>query len=79
MEKKMFYVVVGYCGRLLKTEGNQKYGYDDIEVPVFCTEEELDVVAPAIGKGYLADSLIVNERPHQSRYEMYYKMYWDCM
>ena len=79
MEKKMYYVSCGYCGRNLKTQGNQKYGYNDINIPVFCTEEELDVIAPAIGRGYLADSLVVYDNPECNKYSPYFKMYWDCM
>lgn len=79
MEKKTYYVVVGYCGHLLRTPGNKKYGYGDRVVPVKCTEDELETVATAIGKGYLADSCVVYENEDYSRYQKPYAVFWDCM
>lgn len=48
-------------------------------VPIICSEENLEVVATAIGKGYNADSCVVYDNPNCKLYEPPYKVYWDCM
>ena len=85
-EKKFFYVSIGYCGPLCKTEGNQKYGYGrhgraDKVVPIYCSERELDTVARAVGKGLLADSCTVSltEDDAWDAYVAPYAVLWDCM
>ena len=81
MEKKFYYISIGYCGRALRTSGNQKYGYSDKVVPVYCTEDELEIVAAAVAKGFLADSCTVfeTEEDAHDRYAQPYMMLWDCM
>lgn len=86
MEKKMFYVSIGYCGSLVRTEGNRKYGNGtrgraNTVVPVYCTEEELKTVATAVGKGLLADSCTVSlsEADAWDSYVEPYAVLWDCM
>ena len=80
MEEKMYYVQVGYCGPRCHTPGNRKYGCNaEFEVPVKCTEKDLDVVATAIGRGYLGDSVVVYDHEHASRYEKPLSVMWDCM
>ena len=81
MEKRTYYISIGYCGRLLQTAGNQKYGYGTRVIPVVCTKDELDVVAKAVGEGYLADSCTVSltEEEANDRYSKPYAVYWDCM
>lgn len=81
MEKRIYYITIGYCGRLLNTAGNRKYGYSDRVIPVYCTEEELGSVAYAVGKGFLADSCIASltEEDAHNRYAQPYRVFWDCM
>lgn len=81
MAKKFFYISVGYCGRALRTEGNQKYGYGDKVVPVYCEESEVKEIARAVGKGFLADSCTVfeTEEDAHNRYAQPYMVLWDCM
>lgn len=79
MEKKIYWVCVGYCGPRIKTEGNEKYGYSDRVVPVYCTEDELEGIATAVGKGYLADSCVVYDNERCNRYERPMWVLWDCM
>ena len=79
MEKKVFCVVVGYCGPLCSTPGNRKFGHEDRPVVVECTDEELEKKATSIGKKYLADSLVVYEGDWYNRYEQPYRIFWDCM
>lgn len=79
MEKKFYWVSLGYCGPRVKTEGNEKYGYEDRKVPVYCTEDELEGIARAIGKGYLADSCVVYDNERCSRHESPMWVLWDCM
>lgn len=71
MERKTFYIFWGI-------EGRPKFGNNQIRVS--CTEEELDVVAHAIGDGNNADFLVVYDKPVQNPYTATpYKVYWDCM
>lgn len=81
MEKKFYYISIGYCGRALRTNGNQKYGYGDKVVPVYCAENELVSVATAVGQGFLADSCTVfeTEEDAHNRYALPYRVLWDCM
>lgn len=79
MEKKTYYIHIGYCGPLCKTPGNRKYGHKEFIVPVVCTEEELETVAYAIGRGYLADSVVVHDHENATNYERPYWVAWDCM
>ncbi len=79
MEKKTFYVLLGYCGPLVSTPGNRKYGYEDKIVPVESTDEEIESVARSVGKGRLADSCVVYDNPQCSRYEKPFLVCWDCM
>lgn len=81
MEKRFYYVSIGYCGRFLRTPGNQKYGYGDKVIPVRCTEDEIETVATAVGKGYLADSCTVSltEEEAWDNYSQPYMVLWDCM
>ena len=86
MEKRFYYVSIGYCGSALRTAGNQKYGYGirgraNKVVPIYCSEEELDAVAMAVGQGYLADSCSValTEEEAWNCFCKHYAVYWDCM
>lgn len=81
MEKRFYYISIGYCGRAIRTDGNQKYGYKDKVVPVYCTEDEVKSMAEAIGKGFLADSCTVFkiEEDAHNRYAKPYMVLWDCM
>lgn len=79
MEKKTFYLSIGYCGPLCSTKGNRKYGQQTFTVPVYCTEDELEAVAYAVGKGYLADSCVVYDYEDFTRYDKPYWVAWDCM
>lgn len=86
MEKKTYYVSIGYCGASLRTPGNMKYGPGaygraDKVVPVFCTEDELKAVAAAVGEGLLADSCTISltEEEAWDGYSQPYKVLWDCM
>lgn len=86
MEKRFYYISIGYCGRLLCTPGNQKYGYAirgraNKVIPVYCTKEELETVATAVGKGLLADSCTVSltEEEAWDGFAEPYKVLWDCM
>jgi hypothetical protein len=69
MEKKTFYVEVGWIGNAKAPK----------QIPVKCTDEELDIVAPAIGKGYDADSCVVFLTGGDNRHNPVYARYWDCM
>lgn len=81
MEKRFYYISIGFCGPRLRTRGNQKYGYADKVIPVFCTEEELDIVAKSVGEGFFADSCTVflTEEEAHDLYAKPYKVFWDCM
>lgn len=85
-EKKTYYVSIGYCGSLVHTAGNRKYGYGikgraNNVVPIECTEDELVAMATAVGKGLLADSCTISltEREAWDAYCPPYKVLWDCM
>lgn len=82
MEKKTYYVSIGYCGALARTPGNRKYGPGIKNVvPITCTEDELVQVATAVGKGLLADSctIALTESDAWDAYVEPYKVLWDCM
>ena len=86
MEKKSYYVSIGYCGAMLRTPGNRKYGPGikgraNNVVPITCTEDELDEIATAVGKGLLADSctIALTESDAWDAYVEPYKVLWDCM
>lgn len=70
--KKKFYIAWGFAGDSDSICTNR-------QICVLCSEEELDVIATAIGKGYDADSLIVYDKPNQTPCNKPYKVYWDCM
>ena len=75
MEKKTYYVSIGYCGASLRTPGNMKYGPGaygraDKVVPVFCTEDELKAVAAA--------TISLTEEEAWDGYSQPYKVLWDC-
>lgn len=79
---KTYYVSIGYCGANIRTEGNQKYGYNaHMVIPIKCTEDELDVVADALCRGYLADVCTVSltEKDAWNDYARPYRVYRDCM
>lgn len=70
MERRRFYISWGFIG-------DSKY--TNRQICVLCSEEELDVIATAIGKGNDADSLVVYDKPNQTNWDKPYKVYWDCM
>ena len=71
--KKTFYVSMGYIGGY--------YGRANRVVPVYCTEEELETVASAVGRGYNADacSVSLTEKDAWSTFSEPYLVLWDCM
>ena len=86
MEKKTYYVSIGYCGALVSTPGNRKYGCGihgraNNVVPITCTEDELEAMATAVGKGLLADSctIALTEEDAWDGYVQPYMVLWDCM
>ena len=68
--KRKFYISWGFVG-------DSKY--TNRQVCVLCTEEELDVIAVAIGDGTLADAVVVYDKPNQTNWDKPYKVYRDCM
>lgn len=74
MEKKTYYVSIGYCGAPVRTPVNSV-------VPITCTEDELDEIATAVGKGLLADSctIALTESDAWDAYVEPYKVLWDSM
>jgi hypothetical protein len=86
MEKKTYYVSIGYCGALVRTPGNRKYGPGikgraNNVVPITCTEDDLVEIATAVGRGLLADSctIALTESDAWDAYVVPYKVLWDCM
>lgn len=86
MEKKTYYVSICYCGALVTTPGNMKYGPGikgraNNVVPITCTEDELETMATAVGKGLLADSctIALTESDAWNLYVRPYMVLWDCM
>ena len=82
MEKKEFYVTVGYCGHLCSTPGNRAYGCGTVNViPVICTEDEIEDQARSIGRRLLADScsISLDEEDAWDTYVKPWKVLWDCM
>ena len=79
MEKKTYYVSIGYCDALVRTPGIKGRAND--VVPIACTEDELEAMATAVGKGLLADSCTVSltESDAWDAYVKPYKVLWDCM
>lgn len=56
---KKYWVNIYYC-LSKQTPGNKKYGMDaEFTVPIQCAENRVTEIATAIGKGYLADNVVV--------------------
>ena len=71
--KKTFYVSMGYVGGYRGRAGRV--------VPVRCTEEELETVATAVGRGHNADacSVSLTEEDAWNTFAKPYLVLWDCM
>lgn len=79
-EEKNFWVSVSYCGALLRTPGNQKYGvHTEHIIPVVCKEEDLATITRAIGKGFLGDCYVAYDNPICDRHTGPYLVVKDCM
>lgn len=52
---------------------------DNVQVCVLCTEEELDAIAIAIGRGNGAKTLVAYDQPNCTAHSQPYKVYWDCI
>ena len=67
MAKKMFYVEIG------SDKHNAR------QIPVFCEESQLCVIATAIGNGAKSPSCVAYDKPNQTCQDKPYAVYWDCM
>ena len=80
MEEKSFWVNVSYCGALLKTPGNSKYGVNaEFTIPIICKPKDVQTIASAIGKGYLGDCIVVYDTPNFDKKTKEYLVVKDCM
>lgn len=68
MDKKTYYVEIAWVG-----SRNYK------QIPINCTEDEINVVATAIGKGADADSCCVFLTNGDNSHVQPYIRLWDCM
>lgn len=64
MEEKLYYIEIG----------NYR------QIPVLCNENQLHLVATAIGKGANASFCAAYDKPNQNpHYNKPYVIFWDCM
>ena len=68
MKKKTYYVEISWMG-----SRNYK------QIPIYCTEGEVETIATAIGKGANADSCCVFLNGGDNTYVRPYMCIWDCM